>query len=191
MADEPTLETLQAQLAAVTAEHANAKARISELNRESQGHRLNGDAHTKAAEEAQAARDAAIAEAARIKAEIEAQSAEKLKAAEAKAVEATTKAQQKAVNADLKVAAKDAGAVDPSDVLALLDRSKLKLNDDGDVTNAAELMADLKKTKPHLFGSASTSSTAKTPPAAQAKSVKDMTDEEFDAARRNKAWRNK
>ena len=190
MADEntgatPAVETLQAQLAAATAELTNAKARITELNNESKGHRLNGDNHRKAAEDAAKARDDAIAEAARVKSEIEAATAEKLKAAETKATEALTKAQQRAVNADLRIAAKDAGASDLADVLALLPRDKLKVNDDGDVINAAEVMAEFKKAKPHLFGATSTSSTATTPKTDdKPKSVKDMTAAEYEAAKR-------
>lgn len=180
----PALETVQAQLAAATAELANAKARIAELNNESKGHRLNGDNHRKAAEEAQAARDAAIADAAKKLSEAETAHAAKVKDAETKATEALTKAQQRAVNADLKIAAKEAGASDLADVLALLPRDKLKISDDGDVTNAAEIMAEFKKAKPHLFGATSTSSAAPSPKTeATAKTAAEMTEAEWRTAR--------
>jgi hypothetical protein len=192
-----TVEELESQLAAhQTASKSEidaAKARIAEINAEAKGHRLNSDRHKADAESAQKARDEAIAEAARIKSELESQKLEAVKAAETKATEATAKAQQRAINADLKVAAKDAGAHDTGDILALVDRSKIKLDENGDISNADELLADLKKAKPHLFGTAAktTSSTATPPPAKQAaaKSALDMTDEEFEAARRNHAWR--
>ena len=176
----PSVETLQAQLASAQAELAGANARIKELNQENGGHRLNANKYKGEADAAQKARDDAIAEAARIKAEIEASSEAKIKEAETKRDEALTKAQQRAVNADLRVAAKDAGMVD-LDGLALLDRTKIKTNDDGDVVNAAELMADLKKAKPFLFGSATTSSTH-TPPKNEKdppKSVREMTPDQI------------
>ncbi len=194
MADDPppNIDTLTAQLAAASAELANAKARISELNNEAKGHRLNGDNHKRAAEEAAVARDAAIADKAAKLAELEAAKAEAIKAAETKAAEALSKAEQRAINADLRIAAKDAGAHDASDILALLDRSKVKTNDAGDVTNAADLMAELKKAKPHLFGATSTSN-PKDPPKPKdpaAKKVSEMTDAEYEASKRNRAWRN-
>lgn len=160
----PTLDSVQAQLVAKAAELEAAKARIKELNDESKGHRLNGDNHRRAAEEAQAARDAALAESAKKIAEAEAKHAEALKTEQAKAADAMSKAQLRAVNADLRIAAKEAGAADIADVLALLPRDKLKLNDDGDVTNAAEVVAEFRKAKPHLFGSPSTTTNPKSPP---------------------------
>lgn len=193
MADDntPTVESLQAQLLASTAELTNARARITELNGESKGHRLNSDKSRTEAEKALKERDDAIAEHGRKQAEADAASAEKIKAEQTKATEATTKAQQRVIRADLKVAAKEAGAQDVNDVLTLLDMSKVKHNDDGDVTNAADLMAELKKGKPYLFGSTSTSNTTRTPPDPKTdpKKVKDMTDTEFDAAFKSKSWR--
>jgi hypothetical protein len=83
--------------------------------------------------------------------------------------------------ADLKVAAKDAGMVD-LDGLKLLDTGELKVNDDGDVENAAEVLAKLKEAKPYLFGNPSnTSSPNNAPPAKKPDNKKgmDMDDAEW------------
>ena len=176
----PTEDELLAQVANLTAERDAAQARIKELNGEAKGHRLNADNFRTQAEKA-----AADAEAARNEAEA------KIAEAHAKATETLTKAQQKAVNADLRLAAKDAGAVDIGDVLALVDRSKLKLSADGDVENAAELIAEMKTAKPHLFGVATTGSTTRPPPKKETAPTKatEMTPEEYTKARAAKAWR--
>lgn len=193
-----TIEELEAELAQSQAAQTAAQARISELNNESKGHRLNADNFRSQAEKAKSEADAAlkatedrIAAANKAKEDAEAKAAQVLKEAEEKSAEATRKAQERAVNADLKVTAKDAGAHDVADILALLDRSKIKLDANGDIENAADLIADLKKTKPHLFGTPSTSNPAPAPAPkpAGAKHAKDMTDEEFEAARRSRAWR--
>jgi hypothetical protein len=169
-----TAEELTALLEGERTKNAGAQNRIKELNEESKGHRLNAsnarteaDEHKKALETAAASHGVALS------------------AAEKKANDATAAAAQKVVNADLRVAANTAGANDVADVLALLPRDKIKLNEAGDITNAAELMAELKVAKPYLFGAASTSSTAK-PPAdknAAPKLAKDMTAEEYKIAR--------
>lgn len=50
-------------------------------------------------------------------------------------------------------AAKDAGARDPADVLALADRAAIATADDGTVLGAAEAVADLQKRSAYLFKS--------------------------------------
>lgn len=149
----PTIEELQAEL-------DSARTRISELNSEAKGHRLDAKEARQQATEAQAA---------------------------------LTKAQERIVNAELKVAATAAGAVDVSDVLALLDRRQIKLDDAGEVTNAAELIEEFKRAKPNHFSAGrSTSNTRPTPPKpgeTQPKKVAEMTDEEVDQAIRQRAWR--
>lgn len=147
-----TIEELEAEVATLKADNAAKTARIKEVNDEAKGHRLNADNFRTQADEHKASAE-------RAKQEAEAKVAE----ANAKASETLTKAQQKAVNADLRIAAREAGAVDVADALALLDRSKVKMNDDGDVSNAAELLAELKTAKPYLFGDAKTSSTQTAP----------------------------
>lgn len=168
----PTEEEYAAQVAALTAERDGLKARVSEVNNEAKGHRLNADNFRTQAEKA-----AAEAEQARKDAEA------KIAEATTKANETLTKAQQKAVNADLRLAAKEAGAVDMADVLALVPRDKLKVNAEGDVENAAEVLAEMKAAKPHLFSVTSTSSTSKTPPRepGKAKHASEMTQAESDA----------
>jgi hypothetical protein len=106
-------------------------------------------------------------------------------AAQGKITDAAKAATQRVIKAELRAAAKDAGAIDAADVVALLGTDKVKANDAGDVLNAAELLEELKKAKPHLFGGASTSSTAKTPPSGgpKPKMVSEMTDAEYAAAR--------
>ncbi|MGI4945058.1 MAG: phage scaffolding protein [Janthinobacterium lividum] len=104
-------------------------------------------------------------------------------AAEMAAAEARTKAQERVRDADLRNAINDAGLrkdIKPSDALKLLDSATLKLNDDGEIINAAEAMAAFKADKPFMFGPASTSSTAAPPPAAPsaAKNALDMSADE-------------
>lgn len=91
------------------------------------------------------------------------------------------------VRAELKAEAIRAGIVDP-DGLKLLDTSSVKLNKDGEIESASTLIAEFKRAKPYLFGNpppASTSSPAAVPPAQppSQKSAKDMTEEEWRAAR--------
>jgi hypothetical protein len=158
----PTVEELEAQL-------QGAQARITELNSESKGHRLNA---ATARTEADAVKAEALAS---IKTHSDAATA-----ATVAATEATKAAAQRTLNADLRVAAKDAGANDVADVLALLPRDKIKLDGSGEIENAAELMTALKTAKPYLFGTPSTSSTTKVPDpnTAAVKLAKDMTPEE-------------
>jgi len=93
-------------------------------------------------------------------------------------------AQARLVHAELKAAALHAGMVD-LDGLKLVDLSRAKLNEQGDVEGAAELMAELKRAKPWLFGGISSSSRATPPPAhpPRAKLATQMTLEEYRTAR--------
>ena len=93
-------------------------------------------------------------------------------------------ADQRVVRAELKALAVRSGIVD-LDGLRLLDLSGVKLDEAGEVQGAEAMIGELKTQKPWLFGAASSSSTAK-PPAEQrlaAKSVKDMSRDEWRAAR--------
>lgn len=166
----PTVEELEAALANTRAELDTLNGRLKSVSDEAKGHRLNADNFRTRAEKADAE-----AEQARKEAEARVTEAGK------KAEEAMSKAQQKGITADLRAAAREAGAVDVADVLALLDRSKVKVNADGDVENAEALLAEMKTAKPHLFGIKTTTSTRQ-PPAADSKpkSAKDMTAAEFD-----------
>jgi hypothetical protein len=71
------------------------------------------------------------------------------------------------------------------DGLKLLDTSKIELGDDGQVKGGEALMQSLRRSKPWLFGLASTSSTAPAPPAqpAAARHATTMSHAEWQAAR--------
>lgn len=95
-----------------------------------------------------------------------------------------TDADQRIIRAELKAAAIKAGMVD-TDGLKLADLSTVKLNDAGEVEGAEALMDALKKAKPYLFGPTGSSNPA-TPPKPtdpKPKSARDMTPEEYAAAR--------
>jgi len=88
------------------------------------------------------------------------------------------------VRAEMKVEAVRAGIID-LDGLRLLDLSDASLNDQGEVPDAAERIAKLKKTKPWLFGALSSSSPL-APPSARPlhrKHATEMTSTEYSAAR--------
>jgi hypothetical protein len=86
--------------------------------------------------------------------------------------------------AELKIEALRFGMVD-LDGLKLLDLSAAKLNERGEVDGAAQLMTQLKKAKPWLFGAPSSSSATAAPPAqpVRQKLATEMTDAEYRAAR--------
>ena len=105
-------------------------------------------------------------------------------AAERRLEETTREAQSRVLNAELKVEAIRAGIVD-LDGLKLLDLKDARLTSEGELLNATELMAQLRRTKPWLFGSTSSSSQASPPPAQppRQKLATEMTDDEYRAAR--------
>lgn len=92
------------------------------------------------------------------------EAAEKKLEARLAEVDALTKA--RLVKSELKAAAIRAGVIDFGDLYAIMhgDLGKIEIDADGEVTNAHELIADIKAKKAHLFGGVSTSSTT-TPPA--------------------------
>ncbi len=91
---------------------------------------------------------------------------------------------EKLVRAELKTHAVRAGMID-LDGLKLIETDGLNLNQRGEVEGAAGLMANLRKSKPWLFGGASSSSGAIPPPSAPLvkKKVADMSVEEWRLAR--------
>ena len=97
-------------------------------------------------------------------------------------IEATSRA--RLVRAELKAEAIRAGMVD-LDGLKLLDSAAVTFDEAGEVTNANEVMREMKRAKPYLFGSASSSSTSAPPPAQPPKQrqAKEMTHAEWQAAR--------
>jgi hypothetical protein len=98
-------------------------------------------------------------------------------------LEATTTA--RLIRAELKTEAVRAGMVD-LDGLKLIDITSLKLDDEGNLAGAAEVMRQMRRAKPWLFGGgASTSSTSAAPPTTppRPKLATEMTDDEWRAAR--------
>jgi hypothetical protein len=139
------------------------------------------------AAEAERVRDEAVAkanaEAAAARAEADRMAAEKISAAE-------SRAQHRIIMAEVRAHAIKAGMVD-LDGLKLLDVTSLKLNEAGDLEGAEALIEATKKAKPWLFGQVTTSHPAALPAPrpTEKKLAKDMTDAEFDAAMKSRAWR--
>jgi hypothetical protein len=69
------------------------------------------------------------------------------------------------IKAELKAQALRANVVDWEDLYLILakDLQSIEFDADGDVKNAAELIANIKGSKPYLFGGINTSSTERTP----------------------------
>jgi hypothetical protein len=124
---------------------------VSELREEAKTYRL------KASE-----KDTALAAAQAKIAELEAGTKDALTAAE-------KAANDRVLRAELKAVAAKHGVVDVNDALKVLDLSGVKLDENGDVIGADELFEAAKKAKPYLFGTTSTSSTQKVPPAGDPK----------------------
>ncbi len=116
---------------------------ISDLRAEAAAHRVG---ERKAREEAETAK-AALAAA---QADIDG----KLKAENEKATARITKMQQRVIESDLKAQAVAAGLED-MDLLPLLDRSGIKMDDDGNVTGVKEAIEAFKAKKPDYFKKAS------------------------------------
>lgn len=141
---------------------------VKELREENKGWRLKASQLERERDEHKTAAERAAAE------------------AEGKIKEAHTAAEQRVIRAELKAEALKAGMVD-LDGLKLADLSKVKINDAGEVEGATELMEELKKAKPYLFGTTQNSSTPGNPPNPKppaAKKATEMTEEEYAAARR-------
>jgi len=88
------------------------------------------------------------------------------------------------LQAELKTVAVRAGMID-LDGLKLLDTTELTLDADGNVKGGTEMMRELRRSKPWLFGGASTSSSASPPPVqpARPKLATEMSYDEWQAAR--------
>lgn len=182
---------------------ADVRARLRDVNAESRGHRLQADNFKQEAADLRTRLDAAVAdknaalEAAKtehaaaldalrgeLTGQLETTRTEltgKMTEAEQKAADAAAKAKARSMMADLRIAAKDAGMVD-LDGLKLLATDTLKVNDDGDVENAAEVLTALKEAKPYLFGNPQHTSNPSPPPPANNSAPKkgmEMTAEEW------------
>jgi hypothetical protein len=103
---------------------------------------------------------------------------------ERRLAEAEQEASARVLRAELKVEAVRAGIID-LDGLKLLDLKNVELTPEGELANAAALMAQLRRAKPWLFVGASSSSLATPPPAQppRQKLATEMTDDEYRAAR--------
>lgn len=95
-----------------------------------------------------------------------------------------TSSRTRVVQAELKAAAAQAGMID-LDGLKLIDLSRVRTNDLGELENVEALMKELKREKPWLFASQSSSSRAAVPAArpVRSKLATEMTAEEYRAAR--------
>lgn len=102
-------------------------------------------------------RDDAAAEHARLMTEREAKLTADL-------TEARSSADKRVIAAELRALAAKAGAVNPADMVKLLDTSALTITPDGDVKGAAELVEQAKKDRAYLFGAAGVSSNPTAPP---------------------------
>jgi hypothetical protein len=154
---------------------------VTELREEAKNYRLKADEAKRAAEEAAAAAAKATADAEAAKAAAAAEAA----AAKAAAEQA---ANDRIIRAELKAEAIKAGMVD-LDGLKLADLTAVKLDEQGNVTGAAEMLAALKESKPYLFTAAPVHSSQPTPPPpapdkVPAKSAREMTRDEYEAAKR-------
>jgi hypothetical protein len=94
--------------------------------------------------------------------------------------------EKRVILAELKVEALRANMID-LDGLQFLDMSQAELSEDGSLADGAELIGRLKRAKPWLFATPSSSSTAKVPPSGpgRQKFATDMSDEEYRIARAN------
>ncbi len=114
-------------------------AEIRKLRSENAGHRTkNRELSTKLTEHEQAQ----LSEKERAEA--------KAKDAEDRALAAETRAKATAIAADLRVHAVTLGAVDVDAVIALVDRSKVEADDDGNVKGGKAAVEALLKAKPYL-----------------------------------------
>ncbi len=95
-----------------------------------------------------------------------------------------TEFQSRLVVANLRTEAVRAGMID-LDGLKLVDLSAVRLDNEDKVIGGRQMMADLRRDKPWLFGVASSSSAASAPASqpVRQKAAMDMTDEEYVAAR--------
>lgn len=82
------------------------------------------------------------------------QTAQELADLKAQLADAETKGRTRALKAAVTAAAAKAGAVYVDDIPRLIDASDVDFDDDGNPTNADELVTELKKSRPALFGKA-------------------------------------
>lgn len=93
---------------------------------------------------------AAMSEAERLKAEKE-EAAKRAEEASEQAKQAQEKANQRIINTEIKSIARALNANDPNDVLALLDKSNVEIDDEGNVKGIEDAVKALKEAKPWMF----------------------------------------
>jgi hypothetical protein len=93
---------------------------------------------------------AAMSEADRLKAEKE-EATKKAEEATEKAKKAQESANQRIINTEIKRIARSLNANDPADILALLDKSSVEMDDEGNVKGIEEAVKALKEAKPWMF----------------------------------------
>jgi|HubBroStandDraft_1064217.scaffolds.fasta_scaffold192148_2 hypothetical protein len=95
-------------------------------------------------------------------------------------------AERRVIISELKVEAIRTGMID-LDGLTFLDLTQVHLDENGNLSEAAELIIKLKQSKPWLFTTPSTSSIAEVPPSrpSRQKLATEMTDGEYRIARAN------
>jgi hypothetical protein len=92
-------------------------------------------------------------------------------------------ARTKILRAELRAAAKEAGAVNVADVLAFVDVGAVTFGADGEPANLGRLVKGVKDAKPYLFGAANTSATHAPPPvkSAEVRDARDLKPAEYRA----------
>lgn len=93
---------------------------------------------------------AEMSEAERLKAEKE-EAAKKAEEATEQAKKAQESANQRILNTEIRSVARALNANDPADVLALLDKSGIEMDDEGNVVGVEEAVKSLKEAKPWMF----------------------------------------
>jgi len=158
MSDEPSAAaTTVTPPAPVSGKETFSREYVQELRQENASYRTRAqDAEKRAQEAADAAKAAKEA--------ADAVAAKAVTDADARVAETHSKAEQRVIRAELKAEAIKAGMVD-LDGLMLADLTAVKIDENGEVVGAAEMMAALKESKPYLFGTkvASTASPEKPP----------------------------
>ena len=155
-----TPEEYEAEIATLTTDLTGARERIKELNAESGGHRSAYNREKKAREEAEHVRDEVATERDRLKTEhaneldkqridLTAKSAD----AERRANETVAEYKGRRTNMDLETAATRLGMHD-LEGLKLLDRSGLKIGDDGSIEGVDAALTTFREQKPYFFGTA-------------------------------------
>lgn len=141
-----TLESLKAQLESAT-------KRIGELNKESEKHRKAADEWAKAKEAEETAK---LSETEKLKKQLDEANTAKESALKT--------ANNRLIAAEIK--SKSDKFIDPDVVLALVDKSKVTVKEDGSIEGVDAVLDELAKAKPHLLKGSSGSKLGATNPGA-------------------------